>query len=144
MTILNNPYDLISHLAFVLDRQADIALQEELGFGITQYKIMATLKGTVGMLQKKIAFNLGQTEAGISRQMKVLEQKTLLQIEVNPIDRRQHLISLTYNGERIMEQADNLLKQNYAPLFDRLSEGEKNNLMSVLSLLHESVCTAKH
>lgn len=72
MDINNNLGYLLHHLGTALDRQSDLLLQDKFGLGFSQFKIMLALKQKDGVQQKQIAHTLGQTEASISRQIKLL------------------------------------------------------------------------
>src|SRR5579863_5003598 len=89
---------LLQHVSFVLARQADQALQERLGIGFSQYKILMTLQFNPHVQQKQIAESLGQTEASISRQIKLLHDKGLLSTRINPSNRREHITTPTPKG----------------------------------------------
>ncbi|HXR49712.1 MAG TPA: MarR family winged helix-turn-helix transcriptional regulator, partial [Verrucomicrobiae bacterium] len=63
----NNLSYLIQHLAAVMGKQSDQLLQEQLGIGYSQYKILMVLEWNPRVQQRTIAESLGQTEASISR-----------------------------------------------------------------------------
>lgn len=131
---------LLNHVAFVLGRQSDQVLQERLGIGISQFKIMMTLQWTPHIQQKQIAERLGQTEASISRQMKLLEDAGLLNNTVNPANRREHVIRLTLKGERVTDEAVEILDQYHAPVFNTLDDKQKQYFSEMLQSMHRIVC----
>lgn len=90
---------LLNHLAFVLSHQSDQVLHEQLGIGFSQYKIMMVLWWNPSIQQRQIADRLGQTEASISRQIKLLHDKSLLSTRISPENRRKHITALTFKGE---------------------------------------------
>jgi len=51
----NNIGYLLNHLAFVLSRQSDQVLQEQLGIGFSQFKILMVLKWNPSLQQRQIA-----------------------------------------------------------------------------------------
>lgn len=138
----NNIGYLLNHVAFVLGRQADQVLQERLGIGLSQFKIMRTLEGSPHIQQKQIAERLGQTEASISRQMKLLEEQGLLNNTVNPANRREHIIRLTPRGERYTEQAMEVLATFQAPVLDTMDEKQKASMIDMLHKMHSVACGA--
>ncbi len=131
---------LLNHLAFVLGRQSDQALQEQLGIGYSQFKIMMVLGWNPAVQQKQIADKLGQTEASISRQIKLLHDQGLLSTKINPENRRVHITRLTSKGERLTEQAMSVLNNYHAPTFAHLSDKQQQTLIEILTTMHEAAC----
>ncbi len=130
---------LIQHLAFSLGRLNDQVLQERLGIGFSQFKLMMVLERQPHIQQKQIADTLGQTEASISRQIKVLHDKNLLQTLVNPRNRRQHITTLTPRGLRFTEEATATLDGYYEPLFARLTPRQQVQLRESLLILDDYI-----
>ena len=137
----NNIGYLINHLASVMSRQADQILQERLGVGMSQFKLLMILKWDKNVQQKFIATSLGQTEASISRQIKLLHEQNLLHTTINPKNRRQHMTTLTAKGDRLTEQAFEVLDTYSQPVLSRLSEKQQKQLIEMLSIMHAEVCT---
>lgn len=135
---------LIQHLAFSLGRTNDQVLQEQLGIGFSQFKLMMVLQKMPHIQQKQIASALNQTEASISRQIKLLHEKNLLQTTVSPKNRREHITTLTGKGVRFTEEARRILQEYYQPMFSQLSDKEQEQLLEHLSSLHNFICTDKN
>lgn len=136
----NNIGFLLNHTAFMLSRQSDLVLQERLDIGFSQFKILMTLKWNPSVKQKQIADRLGQTEASISRQIKLLHDKGLLNTRIAPENKRVHITTLTAKGERLTEKSMEILNKFHAPTFARLSEKEQQNLTDILNKMHDAVC----
>src|SRR5512146_2745468 len=96
---------LIHHLAAVMGKQTEQVLQEQLGVGLSQYKILMVLEWNPRIGQKAIADSLGQTEAAVSRQIKLLKSKNLLTIKPDPHNRRKHITTPTPLGMQLTEAA---------------------------------------
>lgn len=139
----NNIGYLLNHLAFVLGRHSDQVLQEQLGIGFSQFKIMMVLRWNPNLQQKKIAEQLGQTEASISRQIKLLHDKMLLNTRINPENKRVHMTTLTTKGEKLTEQAMLVLNNYHAPTFGSLSDKQQHQLLEILTIMHDRVCTSE-
>lgn len=144
MDVRNNLGYLFHHISFVLARQSDQVLQEQLGIGFSQFKILLILEQANGLPQRQIATKLGQTEASISRQIKLLADQGLLTNEVSPSNRRQHIIRLTIKGQRLTEKAMEILNNYHAPIFARLSERQQEQLRELLSMMHDAACSSDH
>jgi DNA-binding MarR family transcriptional regulator len=136
----NNIGYLLQRLAFCLARQSDQVLQEQLGIGLSQFKILMILGWRPNILQKKIADTLGQTEASISRQIKVLLKNGYLEVTISPSNRREHITKLTNKGVRITEKALQILNQYHAPMFDKLTERQQAQLLETLNVMYEHAC----
>ena len=139
----NNVGYLLNHLAFVLGRQSDQALQERLGLGFSQFKILTALKWNPSVRQKQIASDLGQTEASISRQIKLLQAKGLLSTRIKPDNKREHITALTGKGERLAETAMQILNSRHSPAFAILTSAQQQNLLEILNTMHGAVCAGK-
>ncbi len=139
----NNIGYLLNHLAFMLGRQSDQVLQEQLGIGFSQFKIMMVLRWNPSIQQKQIADRLGQTEASISRQIKLLHDGGLLGTRISAENKREHITTLTTKGEKLTEKAMEILNNYHSPTFDTLSEKEKQNLVDILNKMHDVVCVGK-
>lgn len=130
----------LQHLAAILGRQADQVLQERLGIGFSQFKILLVLQDKPGVRQKHIAQMLGQTEASISRQIKLLIEQGLLTSEVHESNRREHMTTLTARGVRYTEEAQRILNDYHAPVFAHLSAKQQQQLQDILNIMHQEIC----
>lgn len=132
---------LLQHVAAMFDKQLDQALQEQLGIGLAQYKIMLTIEPTAqGMVQSTIARHLGQTEASVSRQIKLLMQKGMLESTVNAKSRREHLTALTPKGFKILQAGKAIAQQCTEPLMQKLTDKQQKQLAELLSAVHAEIC----
>ncbi len=141
MNRTNNIGFLIQHLAFILSRQNDQVLQERLGIGFSQFKILMVLQWHPHVQQKKIANALSQTEASISRQIKLLHDKGLLQTSTSPGNKREHITTLTTKGMRYTEEAMSILNSYHKPMFEQLNEKQMEILGEALVTMHDFACT---
>jgi DNA-binding MarR family transcriptional regulator len=133
---------LLQHLAFTMARQNDQILQERLGIGFSQFKILMVLDRNPHIQQKDIAESLGQTEASISRQIKLMHERGLLQTTVSPENRRRHITTPTQKGLRLNDEALKVLNSYHGPMFERLSDKHKQQMLEILSQMHSVVCQA--
>lgn len=136
----NNLGYLLQHLAAVMGRQTDQLLQEQLGIGLSQFKILMVLEWNPRVQQKAIADSLGQTEASISRQIKLLKSKKLLVSRQDPQNRRRHITVPTTLGMQITEAATAIMRRNLGPEFTSVGEEQLVQLVTGLQKLHRVVC----
>ena len=69
---------LLQHITSLLAKQIDQLLQFKLEIGYSQFKLLEVINSRPGIQQRDIAAILGQTEASITRQMKLLVKAGLL------------------------------------------------------------------
>ncbi len=131
---------LLQHTAINLSRQSDQILQERLGIGMSQFRLLMILRYEPNIQQRKLAECLGQTEASISRQIKLLVEKGLLIIRINPKSRREHITVLTARGVKMTEAALEILNQYHEPMCNLLNEKQRQQLTEMLATFHKHVC----
>jgi len=128
---------LIQKIAMLLSRQNDFILTQNLGIGFSQFKLLMILRWQPNIKQKQIAQQLGQTEASISRQIKLMFNDGLLQSTLNPSNRREHITTLTTRGQRICDESIELMKTSYQPMISQLSKHQEVDLLKSLTVLNE-------
>ncbi len=129
----------IQNLAVQLSKSADRVLQEQLGIGLSQFKILSIVQDNQRLLQRHIATALNQTEASVSRQVKLLHRRQLLVTRLNPKDHRQHLTTLTPNGLRIIASALEVLEAFQTQLVAGLSNRQQTELLQTLADIEQRV-----
>ena len=144
MTLANHNSSQLHHLVSLMSRESDQMLQEQLGIGLAKYKILTTIHEHPHIQQRMIGQILGQTEASISRQVKLLQQKGMLQSIKNPNNLREHITDLTPRGSRTIDAAEKVLAGYHEKFFTGLSSKQQQQLAEVLSVLHRSVCFMTH
>lgn len=133
---------LIQHLAAALSKQSEEILQKQLGIGLSQFKILMVLEWNPRVQQSAIADSLGQSEASVSRQIKLLKAKNLLATKYDAYNLRKHITAPTTLGMQITEAATNLLRRNLGPDLAKMGEQEQFQLIRSLQQLHRAVCQA--
>jgi DNA-binding MarR family transcriptional regulator len=131
---------LLQHLCSMLAKQSDQALQERLGIGISQFKILRVLQYSPATRQRQVADWLGQTEASISRQIKLMIEKGLLHVTISPKNRREHLTTVTAKGLRMAEEAMKVLGNSQAAMYADIGEKKQQQLLSILNQMHSHAC----
>ena len=135
---------LLEHIASMLDKQSDQVLQEQLGIGLSQFKILRALLAEPRTTQKQIAQTLGQTEAIISRQVKLMIARGYLHSLRSTGDRREHITTVTLKGERLAEAAKSALGRYHRPTFAALSDKQHEQLAAALEVIHRQICRDLH
>jgi len=144
---MSKTYDLmqlLDHVAATVAKQSDQVLQEQLGIGLSQFKILQVLQAEPRTPQREIARSLGQTEASISRQVKLMLEQGLIHIFRGPDDHRQHLTVVTHKGERLAMAALIALARYHRPTVSALTEKQQEQLVAALETLHRQLCVESH
>jgi DNA-binding MarR family transcriptional regulator len=124
-------YWQIQKIAFLLEKKADESLKEEIGVGFAQYKVLEAINQNSLAKQNMIAEMLDQTEASISRQIKILENKGLITVANVMGNKRARELSLTRVGEDIVRQAEQLLETMQEHAMNGLSFKDQNYLIEL-------------
>lgn len=141
---INNLGYLLQHVAALTGKQSEQVLQERLGIGFSQFKILRVLQANPHIKQREIATNLGQTEASISRQVKLMLDDGLLQSTVSPKNRREHITVPTQKGLKLTAAAMEALAQYHAPTFAALTAKQREQMQIILETLHSKICPSEH
>jgi DNA-binding MarR family transcriptional regulator len=131
---------LLQHTAGILGRQTDQVLQERLGVGLSQLRILLLLQQEPNVHQRTLASRLGQTEASISRQIGLMVDKGFLVAVINPMSRRENLARLTPKGIKITEAAQEVLATYYQPLTELLNDKQQKQFAELLAAWHNYTC----
>lgn len=131
---------LLGHVADVAHRQTDQALTEQLGIGLSQLRILIVLQHYPNIPQRALAEHLGQTEASISRQIKLLADKAIIVVNVDPTEKRKRLVTLTSRGVKIVETAKERVDVIRQKLYADLSDKQRDALIEALDSIHEQTC----
>ncbi|MEI7632390.1 MAG: MarR family transcriptional regulator [bacterium] len=141
---MQNSFGYALHqLVFILDRKSDEALHSRLGIGYSQLKILMAAKHHSGLKQNEIASYLGQTEASVSRQIKLMKAEGLLLVQIDPANRRSRSILLTDKGTALGKECVTVLEQTHAATFGALSFLEQKMMQELLERLTIKACKDK-
>jgi DNA-binding MarR family transcriptional regulator len=130
------------HVASTLEHLLDQTLQEQLGIGIAQYRILLAFEKAASLSQRDIAEFLNQTEAGISRQIKLLCEKDLVRTQVPAHNRRQRVCYITPKGTKIFNAAQTLVAKTVDISFASVSDRQQKQLLDALAQVHTATCKA--
>ena len=133
----------IQNVASLLYKASDRVLQEKLSIGMSQFKILSAVQYNQRLLQRHIATALNQTEASISRQVKLLHRQKLLVTQINPKDRRQHITTLTPTGQRLINTALQTLEAFQTQFIARLPNEQQTELLKLLEKIETGILLSK-
>jgi MarR family transcriptional regulator for hemolysin len=118
-------YWQIHQLAFLLEKRADDSLKSSIDIGFAQYKVLEAINQNMLAKQNTVAELLDQTEASISRQIKILQKKGLIKVSTVMGNKRAKELSLTGIGEEMVRQAEDILDESQSQILGGLSYQEQ-------------------
>jgi DNA-binding MarR family transcriptional regulator len=124
-------YWQIHRLAFLLEKIADESLKTQLDIGFAQYKVLEAINQNMLARQNMVAEMLDQTEASISRQIKILQKKGLITVVTVMGNKRAKELSLTRVGEEIVHNAEDIIDVSQAQVMGGLSYQEQHLLQEL-------------
>jgi len=131
---------ILEHITSLLTSRYDQLLLEQLGIGYSQYKILIQFEENNIVRQNIIARSLGQTEASITRQIKILIHKGLVTRSHDPKNKKTKIVTLTLLGRRVQHAAKDIItKHNHNLLID-FDNKDQLKLSSHLAVLHKQLC----
>lgn len=126
----------LHRLTSILQHRYDEMLQRRFGVGFAQVQIMEVLSGTFPRSQRFISLQLKQTEANVSRQLRLMQKQGVVNVKKNKKDSRVRDVVLTAEGRRIYEQAQKALQAYQEDLMRHLTkEDRKSFVRTVQNLL---------
>ncbi len=114
-------YWQIHTLAFLFEKKADERLKESFGLGFAQYKVLEAIGRNTNAKQNTVAELLDQTEASISRQIRILSRKNLITVDMVMGNKRARELNLTEQGEEQLRLCHEQLEMIHARVFNGLS-----------------------
>lgn len=119
-------------ISFLLEKSADEALKRQLGIGYAQYKVLEAINHNSLARQNTVAEMLDQTEASISRQVRILQKKGLIKISSVMGNRRAKELSLTTVGEEMVSNAVEVIEVAQAKFFSKINFAEQQKMLELL------------
>ncbi|MEW5725807.1 MAG: MarR family winged helix-turn-helix transcriptional regulator [Thermodesulfobacteriota bacterium] len=109
-----------------------------LGLKITQLSVLMAAHGMENMLLTKLAAGMGMDRTTLSRNLKLLEKKGLVELGKGE-DRREIRVRLTEKGYATMKQAIPLWEEAQARLVESFGPGRYEEMLSDLRALAKVV-----
>lgn len=107
---------LLHRVVYAMDRAADRRLRDALGISHRRAALLRAI-GTVGpSSQHDLAARLGHTDPAITSMVRSLRADGLVEVTVDPSNRRRRLVRLTDEGEALVARATSILGRDMAAL----------------------------
>ncbi len=129
---------VVYNLAQTLHKQVDALVKERVGLGLAQYKVLEAI-GYKGIAkQNELAEMLNQTEAGISRQVKLLWQKGLIIYTGSQKRSSGSDVALTRIGEEVVNLAYQVIDSYTAALESEIPPDSLKAAQQILGKMGDS------
>lgn len=122
-------------LSWKIQQSAEELLLAKCGVGLSHFRILAALDKSAARSQAHVAQMLGQTEANISRQLRVMKKAGLVTIAKNKQDQRRRDVSMTPKGFRAFTKADQVLSHHEKGLLSTMSRSESRDFQDKIASL---------
>lgn len=122
-------------LTFLMDRLAEQTLRDGADLTFAQYRMLMALKRFGAIPQNRVAAFHGLTQAAVSRKIDELVGHKLVARVPNPANRREHILTLTKQGDARSAKAHRVLHVTFAKLYGVLSSAEQEALRKTLTRL---------
>jgi len=137
-------YDLNQHLTYRIARlqaklsaQASELLKDHLSLSLSEWRALAVLYNPEVETQKDVLLAMGLDKGQISRTIKRLEEKGLIQTDKSTADNRLRKISLTPSGVDTVDKMFPIMMQRQAHLQNGFTSEELKQLFNFLNRLEE-------
>lgn len=114
-----------------------IFLQETDKFNLTpvQYAALETVSHVPNIDQKTLARTIGQDTSTIGGVIDRLESRGLMERKASESDRRVHLLALTLEGEKVLEEVFPLVVQAQERILGPLSQKDRAEFVRIIKTL---------
>jgi DNA-binding MarR family transcriptional regulator len=125
---------LISLLASRLVTSASTLYRERFGLGLMEWRILAILVRQPGLSARDVGAIVGQDKAPISRALRELEKKDLVQISFAPKGNR-HELAVTATGKKLYRASLPVARERESRLLQDFSASDRKQLTDFLKRL---------
>ncbi len=133
-----SPSNLVTHLGFWLRMVSNAVSHsfarklESQGVTVSEWVVLRALYDVERVPPSQLAERMGLTKGAISKLADRLFEKSLIERQANPDDKRAHTLALTAFGRSLVPRLAELADQNDAEFFGELTSDERLCLAQVL------------
>lgn len=146
MASASSPYSefgyYLHRVAALLNKRGDAMFREQLGISLRQFLLLRLIEmGAPTPSQQMIAERLGIAKSAVSRHIDIARQNGWIHVGVSAQSRRQHSVTLTKAGQKLLSRAQILLGQNETQGFANISAADAAATIRTLKALHHTLNT---
>jgi DNA-binding MarR family transcriptional regulator len=120
-------------------RPQSAALRGELGLENGVIGVLSIIWMNPGMSQNDLAASVALKKSAVTKLVTSLEERGLIQRQKVSADRRMNALSLTANGEHLIERVRALTDEMHTRIFADISQKERDAFFAVLGKLIETL-----
>jgi DNA-binding MarR family transcriptional regulator len=118
-------------LVLVFKKVADRTLKPKLSITTAQFRVLMAVQHNPNLSQHAIAQFWGVTEASVSRQIEILNNKRFISKSQDPDNRRKYSLKLTKRGRSEIERASLLMNEIFEKIFKDVSDKDRRVFSSL-------------
>jgi DNA-binding MarR family transcriptional regulator len=130
-----NPLFKIHQFTFLAEKELDRRLQEDVGLSFSQCMILNFVYHNPEISQRAVAYDRCITPAAVSRHIEALESLGLIRRRDREENRREHVLVITREGERIVVSAERLVDQTLGSFLSDVDERDLDSVDVIFSQL---------
>lgn len=119
----------------IREKFSSILNESGLNISFEQWLILRAIAEEQGIIQKDIAKKLSKEPASISRMLKKLEQKQLVQLKKDKADKKSNRLYLAPDGYEFIQTGSRLMDKAFKSIFSNIYEKEMNILIDIFKRL---------
>ncbi len=123
----------------LLRSYTDFQMKELKDYNLTPNEIVVLSSIDSVGLASDIAFDANVSKALVSRSVKQLKDKGLICAQISTVDKREQMLSLTEEGERVACLIQEANDKFYKVAFRRFEDNEKRVLQALLKLMLQNL-----
>lgn len=100
-----------------------------------QWLILKTINKTESITSNKICEEIRSDKGTVSILLKKLENKKMIEIKVNPGDRRQKIVTISEEMHDKCKQIQKIEQEFYQEIFKGITEKEKSKMQSLCKVM---------
>lgn len=122
-------------LTNALDKAFDQTLRNHTPVGLSQFSLLAAISQEGSVNQRQLAHFLEVSTPAVSRQVDIARRMGWLKVAASPTDRHGHLLTLTPEGQQLVDQGMEALETHLFKIFS--AHNRPTNLMQHINYLHK-------
>ncbi len=107
----------------------------DLNISFEQWLVLRAIAENPGVIQKDVAENLSKEPASISRMLKKLQTKNLVQFKKDVEDKKSNRLYLAPDGYEFIKQGSRLMDKGFKGFFGNMHEKEMHLLIDIMKRL---------
>lgn len=130
---------LLTFLSNKMSIGASVVYNQMFNINITEWRIMSLLAIEQPITAKRICEVIGLDKGTVSRSLARLDKDGMINIQVNPQDRRETLILLTRSGAELHNKIIKIALEREQKMLEPLSEADKDEFIRMLNVLNKHI-----